>query len=275
MITKGEVFDGVFKNNYFYHGGSLSFSPFQPMKDITEFLKNQKSIQISKENRKRDEKKVIDIVAHKENILNKLQLSYDAKMTPFVLSSMKAYIDLKEVVEIIRGNVKNVFVFDVKKANDEISSGPAHLSNLTTRSPSSSLYMSKVKHALAGILADGGVFIISLDSDLENKPTPAESQALPALTTLYSPNYFPSQILHPEDLANPSVFKKVLQSTKHEDKTEISKDAIVMLWGKMKIEATQQTDVMYDKIKRTYEKKSGHAEGVEMTPLNIYVIDGN
>lgn len=267
------MFDGVFKNNYYYQGGSIAFNPIQPMSQILDYINNFKKIQLTKEFRKREEKKIVDLVNHKESILNKIELSYEAGMTPFVLSTMNAYLSLKDVSSIIEQNNRQVYIFDVKRALLDLTNGPAKLANPISRSPDASQYMQATKHALARILSQGGVFIISLDDS--STPTSSEGQlmSVPSLAPLYHPKFFPSQILFPDDLKNPSVFRKVLEDTEYQSADEINKEAIVMVWGKLKMKPDDSLSVMLEKIMRHYEKKPGHSDGVPMNPMNIYVIE--
>lgn len=241
---------------------------FQPLEAIEDFIVHQKMIQATKEFRKKEEKKVVEIIEERELIPDKLKKSYFSGMTPFVLSSLGAYMSLAEFCGIVQGSFNHLFVADVRKLNLATVSPTA---NLAHKSSAMSDDMREVKENLARVIAEGGLLIISLDESIA-EIAKEETQLVSTLSSLYNPNSLPHGILSKEDLSNPSVFKKVLRDTEFESATGVHANAYVMVWARLKPDANRDKNEILEKIKRKYERVPGVSEGIDMNPLNIYII---
>lgn len=258
----------MFKNNYYYYGGNITINPFQPLSAIEEFINHQKMIQFTKDLRKKEEKKVMEIIEDRERICDKIIRSYASGMTPFLLSSLNAYISLAELCGTIQGKFNHLFVLDVRKLNQATVNPTA---SLGPKSSGFSDEMLEVKYNLARILAEGGLFLISVDESISDI-SKEENQLVSTLNSLYNQQCLPQGILNKEDLFNPSVFKKILQGTDFEKATSIHPNTVIAVWGRQKLEIKKDHQEMLEKIKRKYERKAGVAEGIDMISLSVFII---
>lgn len=241
---------------------------FQPLAAVEEFITQQKMIEAAKEFRKKEEKKVIEVIEDRDLIADKLKKSYFSGMTPFMVSSLSAYISLAEFCGIVQGKFNHLFVVDVRKLNLSAVSPSA---SLAPKKTNFSEEMLEVKENLARILAEGGLLIISLDESIADTAK-EDAQLVSTLNSLYNPQCLPHGILSKDDLSNPSVFKKVLQGTEFEKTTTIHSNCFVMVWARIKPDTNREKQEIFEKIKRKYERVPGVSEGIEMNPLNIYIV---
>ena len=72
-------------------------------------------------------------------------------------------------------------------------------------------YIESVKQGLAQSIAEGGIFIINID----DSPVKYESLYDPDLKEFYSRSHFPTQIMHPDQLAIKEVYSKILLNTEY------------------------------------------------------------
>lgn len=73
---EGREFDGMYKNNYFYYGGSVAVNPFMKLSEIDQFTVNQQEIQKSKENRKKIEKQKVEFAKSTSHLVQLIDASY-------------------------------------------------------------------------------------------------------------------------------------------------------------------------------------------------------
>lgn len=239
------------------------------MAAIEHFINHQKAIQYTKDFRKKEDKKVVEVVENREELVDKIRKSYFTGMTPFMMSSLKTYMSLAEFCGITQSHFNHLYVLDVRKLNQAVVQPTASLS---PKHSNLSEDMLEVKENLAKILAEGGLFIISLDESIADT-SKEDRQLVSTLNSLYNTQCLPHGILNKEDLLNPSIYKKVLSGTDYEKVTAIHPNAVVMVWGRLKPD-TSKTDsqAILEKVKRKYERIPGVSEGIDMTPLNIYII---
>lgn len=259
----------MFKNNYFYYGGNITVNPFQPLAAILDFVHHQKFIQVMKDCRKKESLKVLEIIDNREKIADHLKQSYSIGMTPLMMSSLSAYVSLGEFCGLVQNRFNHLFVADIRKLN-LLTIGPLNVST-TPRHTQLSPEILEVKYNLAKILAEGGLFVISIDESISDT-SKEETQIVSTLNSLYNPKAFPHGILSKDDLMNPSIYKKVLQDTEFSDAKEVHPNAVIMVWCRLKIDTNNDRDKLIEKIKRKYERVPGVREGIEMTPLNFYII---
>lgn len=235
-----------------------------------DFVNHQKFIQSIKDYRKKEGKKVLEIIDDRERIADYLKKSYSVGMTPLMMSSLTAYISLGEFCGIVQGKFDHLFVVDVRKLNLQ-AIGPKNDGASPKKNRGPSKEMLEVKYNLAKILAEGGLLVISLDESISDT-SKDETQIMSTLNSLYNTQCLPEGILTKDDLMNPSIFKKVLQGTEFANVTKVHPNAIIMVWCRLKINTSRGKEDLLEKIKSKYERVPGVSEGIEMSSLNFYII---
>src|SRR3990167_7577507 len=280
---EGKEFEGTFKNNYIYLGGTLAVNPFLSLAEIEEYKHKQDFIQVQKEDRRKNEKRMVEIVKSRAHCIELIGKAKDSKMLPFLISTKEKYAHLSDILLELKERFPDHYVFDVIKATAEKDQhAMVEASPGTRRSKESkpkSPYMHQTKHTLARMLAKGGLFVISLDESPNHIPAESSPKskplqiALPAVRPLFDKSCFPSALFNPSELEHSAVFDPILQHTDHAYQVKtIHKDFYVLLWGKFKIEG--ETATFFDKITRKYGAAQGNGEGVDLRACNLIVWGG-
>lgn len=273
-------------------------SPFQTVKEIEEYVDNQAEIKKIKEQREKDKKRNLEIVRSKVHAIDMIEKANNDKMVPFILSSKKKYMSLSGFINEVKDKYPDIVVFDVKEATAEPKTMP-HKHNSLGASPKSvtypelSPYFMKIKQGLAKCMAQGGLFVISLDDSLSmnaagdsspvNNSSPTnlqgeKTQSLPALKPLFHEQVLPASILNLAELNNNSVFMKVLANTQYAKlalDTQLHPQFRVCVWGKYKIDNPNplRMEEITTKIHRKYSQAQGNGEGIDLSGINIIVWD--
>lgn len=280
---EGKEFEGHFKNNYVYLGGTLAVNPFLSLTEIEEYKHKQDFIQVQKEDRRKNEKRIVEVVKNRDHCIDLMVKAKESKMLAFLVSTKEKYAHLSDILSELKEKFPQQFVFDVVKANSDASANPIiEVSPGTRRHKETkqvSQYMLQTKHALATMMAKGGLFVISLDETPNHHPQESSPKskslhmALPAVRPLFDKSCFPSALFNPADLDHSAVFDPVLQHTDYAYQVKsIHKDFHVLLWGKYKLEGEVST--FFEKVSRKYGAAQGNGEGVDLRACNLIVWGG-
>ena len=217
------------------------------LKDIDDYVGNQRLIQVVKEDRRKEENRIIDYVKSELPLVAILETAFKNRMVPFVFSSKESYIDLEGFISNFADRFSNIFVFDLREAT--LHPNPSRR-DLKGNYPKMDGFYEKVKENLARIIAEGGLFIINMDDSLAQNldfpdPDPKE---------YFTPRVLPSQIFYLKEFVIPEVFNKVTIGTKWENTKQVNEGMRVVVWSKYKIEEC----LTKEELNRIIEKKFGH-----------------
>lgn len=243
---EGKIFDGTFKNNYFYDGGDVAISPLMSLKDIDEYIHSQNMYKNKRNDRHKEEKRLVAILNKKNFFLDMLNRSWGNQMVPFVLSTMERYTNIKELTESLSEDFKTIHQFDMREASKYPN--PASKS-LSRKSPPLTDFHLQSKTNLAQIMAEGGLYIINID----DSQSPYQSIGYPYPKEIYNSSYFPSQLMSLSELAIPEVFSQVTDGTPYEGLEKLSPDMRVMIWTKFKLPERTDTEALRFKVEREFK----------------------
>lgn len=215
------------------------------LQEIDEYLGNQRLIQVIKDDRKKEEKKIIDYVKSELPLVDILTSAAKNKMIPLVFSSKESYINLQRLIDDFKDRYPLIFAFDLRMAST--LPNPAKRDNKGHFPPIVDFYKT-VKHNLAQIMAKGGLFIVNMDDSLVENPDMPD----PDPKEYFIPSIFPSQIFRLNELSIPEVFSKVTDGTQFAGLEALNSDLRIIVWSKIKIEMSLTKEDFMRKVEKRF-----------------------
>jgi len=235
----GTSMSGNFKNNYYHAGGDIFISPFESGENIEAFLSTRKQKERLKNDIEREKNLKMLKIENLSDCRQQVLESNKNNRIPLVLSSKySCYMNISQFISRFVDPCEFHYVFDLRKA-----------AVLRSQSEKYRALIQEIKTSLAHCIAEGGVFILSLDESDVDYAKLFE----PDIKDFYQQSYLPRELMFRKEMQTPEVFEKVLAGTPWEGST-FNEGFRIVIWSKYKIDENLDFEKISNTVGRRFKE---------------------